>query len=179
MPLGWARLAEVSVPRRFGDLSRRVGSAVEGAAQDVAGAVVPLAVDALDVNDLVERVDLDAVLDKLDLNRVLARIDIDTLLDHVDLNAVLDRVDLDRLVARLDMDQILQRVDINEIVARTDLEAIITRATTGVAAEALDAVRSQAVGLDGFIHRWVDRLLGRHDERPAGPAALLQTRTAP
>jgi len=169
----------VDLPRRFNAASRRIGSAVEGAAQEVAGAVVPLAVDAVDVNELVERVDLDAVMDKLDVNRILERIDIDSLLDRVDLNAVMDRVDLNRLVARLDMNQILQHVDINEIVARTDLESIITRATSGLAAEALDAVRSQGVGLDGFVHGWVDRLLGRHGERPAGPVALLATKTAP
>jgi hypothetical protein len=91
----------------------------------------------------------------------------------------MDRVDLNRLFARLDMNQILERVDVNEIVARTDLEAIITRSTSGLASEALDAVRSQGVGLDGFVNRWVDRLLGRHGERPAGPVALLPTKTAP
>jgi hypothetical protein len=39
-------------------------------------------------------------------------------------------------------------------------------------------VRSQGVGLDGFVHRWVDRLLGRHDP-PLGPPALVPPKPAP
>lgn len=210
----WARLREVDIPGPFGAMSRRVGSAVEGIAQDVAGTVVPLAVDAVDVNELVERVDFDAVMEKLDVNKLLeridfdavmdkldinglmTRIDIDTLVDRIDLNAVLDRVDANRLVARIDLDQVLQRVDLNEllnrvdinelvkrididaIVARSDLETIVARSTSSLATEALDAVRSQGVGLDGFVNRWVDRLLGRHSDRPPGPAALLPPKTA-
>ncbi|HEY1278405.1 MAG TPA: hypothetical protein VGF22_01940 [Acidimicrobiales bacterium] len=178
----------MELPGRLGAVSRRVGSAMEGIAQDVAGTVVPLAVDAVDVNELVERIDIDAVIEKVDINAVLARVDIDALIDRIDLNAVLDRVDPDRLVARLDMDGLLARVDVNElvkridldaVVARTDLEGIIARSTSGVATQALDAVRSSGVGLDGFVQRWVDRVLGRHGDRPAGPPALVQTKPAP
>jgi hypothetical protein len=166
----------------LGAMTRRVGNAVGGLAQDMAGTVVPVVVDAVDVNELLERIDVNALLDTLDLDRLLERVDLDAVIDRVDLNAVLDRIDPDRLVARLDLDQVLQRVEINELtkridldalVARSDLETIIARSTSGLASEAVDTVRSQGVGLDGFVHRWVDRVLGRHGERPVGPASLV------
>ena len=46
-------------------------------------------------------------------------------------------------------------------------------ASGGLATDALDEVRSQAVGLDQFIDRWVARLLRRQDRGPLAPPALL------
>jgi hypothetical protein len=172
----------VELPGRLGAVTRRVGIAVEGIAQDVADAVVPVAVDAVDLNEVLERVDVNALLEKLDLDRLLERVDLDALIARVDLNAVLDRVDPNRLVARVDIDQVLQRVDINEVakrvdvdalVARSDLETIVARSTSGLASEGVDTLRSQGVGLDSFVHRWIDRLLGRQGDRPVGPASLV------
>jgi hypothetical protein len=172
----------VELPRRLSAATRRVGIAVGEMAQDVADTVVPAVVDAVDVNELIERVDLNALLDKLDLDRLLERIDLDALIERVDVNAVLDRIDPDRLVARVDLDQVLQRVDINEVakrvdvdelVARSDLETIVARSTSGLASQAVDTLRSQGVGVDSFLHRWIDRLLGRQGERPVGPASLV------
>ena len=169
-------------------MTRRVGSAVEGLAEDVADSVVPLAIDAVDVNELVDRIDLNAVVEKVDINELLERVDIEAVLDRIDLNAVLDRVDPERLVARIDLnavlarvdvDDLVKRIDIDAVVARTDLEGIIARSTSGVATQAVDAVRSSGVGLDGFVHRWVDRFLGRHGDRPVGPAALVSPKPAP
>ena len=39
--------------------------------------------------------------------------------------------------------------------------------------EALDAARSSAVGLDGFVDRWVGRVVRRRHPRPVAPPALL------
>jgi hypothetical protein len=54
--------------------------------------------------------------------------------------------------------------------------AIIARSSGGVASEALDALRSQAVGLDQFIDRWVGRLTRRKQPWPAAPPALRTAR---
>jgi hypothetical protein len=59
------------------------------------------------------------------------------------------------------------------LVEQTDLGAVIARSSGGVASEALDAARSQAVGLDQFIDRWVQRLLRRKHPGPLAPPALL------
>ena len=40
-----------------------------------------------------------------------------------------------------------------------------------MASEGVDAVRSAGVGLDGFVHRWVNRVL-RRSSIPSGPPGL-------
>jgi hypothetical protein len=118
-------------------------SLLEGAGelvQSVANEVVPSVVDAIDVDELVQRVDVQALL---------------------------DRVDIDELLERIDVDALLSRVDVDALLARTELGEIISRSGSAVAGRALDVVRSQGVGLDAFIGRWVDRIL-RRTELPAG-----------
>jgi uncharacterized RDD family membrane protein YckC len=127
-------------------------------------------VDQVDVNKVVDRVDVDKILDQVDLDKLVDRIDPDKILDRIDVDRLLAKVDLDDLLARMDMDAIAARVDINAIAQRididalamhTDIGAMIARSSGGVASEALDVVRSQAVGLDEWIARWVARLLRR------------------
>lgn len=133
---------------RLRSAGRRVTDPVETLAQQAAERAVGL----VDVNAIVERVDI---------NALLSRVDINALLSQVDVNALLDRVDVNKVAGRIDMD---------ELVEHTDLGAIIARSSGGMATEALDAARSQAVGLDKFIDRWVGRLLRRKHPGPAGPA---------
>ena len=130
-------------------------------AQAVAERAVEIVVSALDVNALLERVDLNA------------------LLDQVDINQVLDRVDLNRLLERVDLNDILQHVDVDALVEQTDLGAIIASSTSGVASEALDVVRSQTVGLDEFIARWIGRLRRRPYTGPPGPPDGLRAKAGP
>ena len=119
---------------------------VEALPQAVAERAVELAVSALDLN---------ALLDRVDLNRVLARVDVEAVVDRVDVNAVVERVDID------------------ELVEQTDLGAVIAASSSGVASDVLDVVRSQAVGLDEFIARWIGRLRRRPYAGPPGPAGGL------
>jgi len=56
---------------------------------------------------------------------------------------------------------------------------VIARSSGGMGAEALDAVRSQAVGLDQFVDRWVQRLLRRKRPVPAAPPGLLSAQAEP
>jgi hypothetical protein len=141
--------------------------------------------EKVDLNGLLDRVDLAPLLDRVDVNALLDRVDVNPLLDRVDVNPLLDRVDLDPLLDRVDVNALLDRIDVNHLVGRidmdtlveqTDLGALIARSSGGVATEALDAARSQAVGLDQFIDRWVRRLLRRKHPGPAAPAALLDAR---
>lgn len=140
----------------------------------------------MDLDAAVARVDVDALLDRVDPDRLLDRVDPDRLLDRVDVDRLLARVDVDRLLARVDANALIDRVDVNQIVAKVDVDAliaktalgaIVAKSTSGVATEALDAVRSQGVGLDALMMRWTNRVLRRPATGiPAGPAKLvLQT----
>ncbi len=84
---------------------------------------------------------------------------------QVDLNALLARVDIDALLEQIDVDALMTRIDIDGILARTEMGSLIVRSTSGVASEALDVVRSGAVGIDGAIGRAVDRVMGRSNGR--------------
>ncbi|MGO9188481.1 MAG: hypothetical protein ACLP8X_08465 [Streptosporangiaceae bacterium] len=129
----------------------RVVTRREALAQAVTDRAVELVMSALDVNALLDRVDLNAVLDQVDINRVL------------------DRIDLDRLLARVDLNDLVQHIDFDALVEQTDLSAIIAASSSGAASDALDVVRSQAVGLDEFIARWIGRLRRRPYSGPPGP----------
>ena len=100
---------------------------------------------------------------------VVSALDVNALLDEVDLNAVLDRIDLDRLLDRVDLNSVVERLDINALIEQTDLGAVIAASSSGAAGEVLDVVRSQAVGLDEFIARWIGRLRRRPYTGPPGP----------
>jgi hypothetical protein len=117
---------------------------------------------------------VEVVLSLLDLNAVLEQVDLNAVLDQVDIERVLDRIDLDRLLERVDLNGIIRRLDIEALVEQTDLGAVIARSSSGVASDALDVVRSQAVGLDEFIARWVGRLRRRPYTGPPGPPDRLQ-----
>jgi hypothetical protein len=116
-----------------------------------------------------------AVADRA-IDLVVSALDVNALLDEVDLNAVLDRIDLDRLLGRMDLNSILQHVDVDALVEQTDLGAVIARSSSGVAGDVLDVVRSQAVGLDEFIARWIGRLRRRPYTGPPGPPAGLRAK---
>jgi uncharacterized RDD family membrane protein YckC len=114
----------------------------------VLGAVVPRAIDAVDLDEVLQSVDLDALL---------ARVDVDALIGRIDVDALISRVDLDALLARIDMPA---------LVARAGIDQVVADATTGIATRTLDLVRRQLFGLDVVLLRAVDRLLGR-DPAPA------------
>ncbi len=183
-------------PRKpAGNASRRrsrgvIGTLVNdatGILQSVANDVAPGVVGAIDVNGVVQRVDFQSVADQLDIQSILDRVDLNVLLEQVDvtallertdLNAVLERVDMDDLIDRIDLNRVLGRLDLNALLLRVDIEAliqhtevssIIAATGSGVAAKVVDVARSQGVGLDLFVQRWVDRLLRRPSGR--GPLA--------
>jgi hypothetical protein len=70
---------------------------------------------------------------------------------------------------RTGMGCIVQSLDVDALIQQTDLGAVIAASSSGAAADVLDAVRSQAVGLDEFIARWIGRLRRRPYTGPPGP----------
>lgn len=160
----------------------------EEAAQTFAVEVVPGVIDAVDVDGVVRRIDvqaiidrvdfdavlagmdIDAVMDRLDVDSLLARVDIevllqdadlDRLLARVDVQALVDRLDLEEILARVDLNALLGRIDVDAVIARTEIGVLVSRSGTAVIAQSLDLVRSQGVGLDSLVHSWMDRLLRR------------------
>ncbi len=169
-------------------MGKRITDPVEQLAERTAERVIDLVVRTLDVNALVQRIDLNAIVDRVNVNAVVDRVNVDKILDQVNVNKVVDRVDLDKILDQVDVDRLLAKVDLNELLARLDVDAVVDRvdingivqrvdidavamhtdigamiahSSGGIAGDALDAVRSQAVGLDEWIARWVARLLRR------------------
>jgi hypothetical protein len=76
----------------------------------------------------------------------------------------------------VNINAIVDEIDIDALVGQTELGSIIARSTTGVVTEILDVIRSQGVGLDDFVLRWANRLVGRRKrvaKWPAGPPLLV------
>ena len=163
------------------------GEQMESMAQGVAQRVIDLVVESLDVNALLGRIDLNAVLarvdvnqvlDRVDLNAVLARVDLNQVIDRVDMNAVVAQVDLNQALDRVDMNKLMARVDVNEIAGRIDIEALVKNTDIGallasssstIATEVLDLGRSHAVSMDDTLARWVSRLRRNHPGRARPP----------
>jgi hypothetical protein len=149
-----------------------IGTRVEQLAQALAERIVPL---------IVEAIDIDALLDKVDVEKIIERVDVEKVIDRVDIQKVIDRVDIQQLIDRVDMNAIVDKIDIDSLVEHTELGSIIARSTTGVLTEILDVVRAQGVGLDDFILRWGNRLVGRRKrlaEWPDGPVLLVEPKAA-
>jgi hypothetical protein len=143
-----------------------IGSRMEQFAQSIAERIVTLVIDAIDLDALIERVDVD---------RIVARVDVDKVVDRVDVDRIVARVDVQKIVQRIDVNAIVNELDIDALVEQTELGSIIARSTTGVLTELLDVVRSQGVGLDDFMFRWANRLVGRAvTDLPLGPPLLVQ-----
>jgi hypothetical protein len=117
---------------------------------------------------------VELVFSALDVNAVLDQIDLNALLDQVDINQLLDRIDLDALLERIDLNDLVKHIDVEALVEQTDLGAVIAASSSGIAGEVLDVVRSQTVGLDEFIARWIGRLRRRPYTGPPGPRDRLR-----
>jgi len=115
----------------------------------------------------------------VDVNKLLNQVDVNQLLNQVDVNQLLDRVDVERLLARVDVNELTERVDVNALVDRTELKTVLARSSTTVITQGIDLVRSQAVGLDDFMARWVNRILRRKRAPAVGPPRLISLPAEP
>jgi hypothetical protein len=110
---------------------------------------------------------------------VIDAIDIDAILDKVDVEKIIERVDVQKIIERVDINKIVNEIDIDSLVEQTELGSIIARSTTGIVTEILDVIRAQGVGLDDFVFRWGNRLVGRRAKLagwPDGPPLLVAPR---
>ncbi len=151
-------------------MSNPIGSRVEQLAQSLAERIVPLIVDAIDI---------DAILEKVDIEKIVERVDIDKIVDQVDIEKIVERVDIQKIIERIDINAIVEEIDIDALVEHTELGSIIARSTTGVLTEILDVIRAQGVGLDDFIFRWGNLMIGRRKRMldwPVGPPLLCAPR---
>jgi len=149
-----------------------IGIRVEQLAQALAERIVSLVLEAIDIDALIDRVDVDKVIDRVDVEKVIDRVDVEKIIDRVDVQKIIDRVDINAIV---------DKVDIDALVEQTELGSIIARSTTGVLTEILDVIRAQGVGLDDFILRWGNRLVGRGGRVagwPDGPPLLIEPKSA-
>ena len=117
--------------------------------------------ERIDIGQIIDRVDIDAIVGRIDIDAIVAKIDIDAIVGGMDINAIVDKVDINAIVDKVDIEAIISKIDIDALVTQTELGGIIAKSTSGIASSALDSVRSQGVGLDGFVHRWTNRILRR------------------
>lgn len=78
---------------------------------------------------------------------------------------VIAQLDFVRIVEQIPVDEIAGAIDVEAIVQRIDLGGVIRESTANLTAEAVDAVRSEAIAVDGWVARVVDRVLLRKDPR--------------
>ncbi len=147
--------------------SNPIGNRMEQLAQSLAERIVPLIVDAIDI---------DSLLDKVDIEKLIERVDVEKVVERVDVEKVVERVDVQKIIDKVDINAIVDKIDIDALVEQTELGSIIARSTTGVLTEVLDVIRAQGVGLDDFIQRWGNKLVGRSKkvaDWPKGPPLLV------
>ena len=153
-----------------------LGSRVEQLAQALAERIVPLIVDAIDIDALLDKVDVNKIVSKVDVDKIVSQVDVEKVIERVDVEKIIERVDVQKIIERVDINAIVDEIDIDALVEQTELGSIIARSTTGVLTEILDVVRAQGVGLDDFVMRWGNRLIGRGKRVarwPEGPPLLV------
>jgi hypothetical protein len=174
--------AGASIVGRVGKPVRRVlepaFDARADAAQDAVTSLAELmrtmvqeAIELVDLNTVLDRIDLNALLRRIDVNDIVRRLDVDAVIARVDMTELVSRIDVEAVLDRIDLNELMSKIDIDDIVERTEIGSLVVRSTSGVATEALDAVRSRAVGIDTTVARVVDRVL-RREPRPAAPGRL-------
>ena len=147
-------------------MGKRVSDPAEALAERTAERVIDLVVRSLDVNALLARIDVNALVDRVNVNEIVDQVDVDKILDRVDLDKILAKVDLNEMLARVDVNALADRIDLDTLAENTDIGAMIAHSSGSIVSDGLDAVRSQAVGLDEWIARWVARLLRRDQPAP-------------
>ena len=178
---GAARRVTEPLAQEGADAREQLVDDLPEAAKSVSSRLMPAVVDTIDPDVLLEAVDIEHLMERIDVNGVVERIDVNALMERVDIEALLARIDPDELMSRVDVNALLDRIDLNALMARVDVDAlvqrteiggIIARSTTGLAGDALDAVRRQGVTLDNIGARIFDRMF-RRKRRPGPPGPPL------
>jgi uncharacterized RDD family membrane protein YckC len=144
----------------------------------VMDAIVPRAVDAIDLNEVIGQVDLDAVLARLDMDALLERIDIQKIIDRVDIQKIIDRVDIDGIIGRVDIDSVIGQVDVASLVKKAGIDDIVSSASRGVFTRMLDLVRRQLVGVDAVLIGATNKVFRRPSEQAEVASGTVTGRLA-
>jgi hypothetical protein len=131
-------------------------------------------VDDVDIERILERVDLEAVVDRIDVDAIVEKVDmerlarsfpVETVLDRVDVNEAADRIDIDRVIARTDVASIVDRLDLGaiaqEVIEDVDLPRVIRESSGAMAGETVRTARIQGMHADRLVARIVDSVLRR------------------
>jgi len=78
---------------------------------------------------------------------------------------VIAQLDFVRIVEQIPIDDIAGAIDIEAIVQRIDLGGVIRESTMSLTMETVDAIRSEAIEIDGWAARVVDKVLRRKAAR--------------
>lgn len=165
---------------------------------NVMGAVVPAVLRVIDLDEVVEQMDVDAIAAQLDIDALIARMDVDAIAQRLDLDALVARMDINAIAESLDLDALMERLDIDALAESLDLDALVERmditalakeldmaeiaggATQDVAVSGLDLIRRQIVRADATVDGVIGRVIRRKgDHRPAAPGESSQAATAP
>ncbi len=133
--------------------------------------------DRVDVQKIIDRVDVEAIIDRVDVEAIIDRVDVNAMIDRVDVNAMIGKVDMQSMIESVDLNAVMGNLDLDAVLQRTDLGQVIAQSTGGIASNAVDLMRRQGVGLDGFLFRWAQRLRPRLRDAPAGPRLLVNEPT--
>ena len=110
-------------------------------------AIVPRAVDAIDIDDvigqvdvnhLVSEVDVDALVQRVDVDALIQRVDVGKLIERVDLNQVLTKVDLNALMGEIDLNSLLTKVDLNALMGTVDLDKLLDKVDLNTLMDSVD-----------------------------------------
>ncbi len=173
-------LQQIEPVRRRGMVARtRVRDSAHATLPRYAEQAVNAALDLVSLDDILDAVDVDRIIERVDIQRIVDRADIESIVDRADIQSIVDRADIQSIVDRVDLNDLMTRIDLDALVGRTDLGSIIAQSTGGVASGAIDLVRRQGVGLDGFVSRWAGRLRPRGlRDAPLGPRLLVDPKSA-
>jgi hypothetical protein len=104
------------------------------------------------------------ILESIDVEAVLEQVDLDTLLESIDVDAVLEQVDLNALLESIDMEALSRRIRIG---------ALVVESTGDVAGSAVIMAQDQALDANEAIRRSIGRIMGRStEENEDGPAGI-------
>jgi hypothetical protein len=107
----------------------------------LAARLAPLVLDQLDLTaEVLERVDLDAIVKSIDVDAVVGRLDFTSVVDRIPIQRVVDRLDLNELVARVDLDTVVSRVDIDKVVSRVDVDGVVATVDLDAVIDRVDLV---------------------------------------
>ncbi len=130
----------------------RARSAAQLNTQRLLDAFVPGVVDALDIDAIVQRIDIDRLVRRIEIDDVVQRIDIDALVRRIDIDDVVRRIEIDPLVQRIDIDRLVRRIEIDLLVERIDVDALVGRIDVDRIAERIDVNEVvQRVDVDAIV----------------------------